>query len=58
MNSTINANELNRRQFMEGTAKALLGVGALGMTNRAGAALGPGLELPPRIGAAKHILYL
>jgi hypothetical protein len=58
MNSAIKANELNRRRFMEGTAKAFLGVGALGLTNRAGAALGPGLELPPRIGAAKHIIYL
>ena len=58
MNSTINANEWNRRKFMEGTAKALLGVGALGMTKRAGAAAGPGLALPPRIGAAKHIIYL
>ncbi len=58
MNSAINANEWNRRRFIEGTAKALLGVGALGMTNRAGAAAGAGLGLPPRIGAAKHIIYL
>lgn len=58
MNSAINANELNRRQFMEGTAKAFLGVGALGMTSRAGAASGAGLDLPPRLGAAKHIIYL
>ncbi len=58
MNSAIKANEWNRRRFIEGTAKAFLGVGALGMTKRAGAAAGPGLELPPRIGAAKHIIYL
>ena len=43
---------------MERTAKAFLGVGALGMTNRAGAATGPDLGLPPRIDAAKHIIYL
>ncbi|MFT5471028.1 MAG: hypothetical protein ACI8UO_006161 [Verrucomicrobiales bacterium] len=58
MNSAIKANEWNRRRFMEGTAKAFLGVGALGMTNRAGAASGPGLGLPTRIGAAKHLIYL
>jgi hypothetical protein len=58
MNSVINANELNRRQFMEGTAKALLGVGAIGMTNHAGAAVGPASGLPPRVAAAKHLIYL
>lgn len=58
MNSPIKANEWNRRQFMEGTAKAFLGVGALGMTNRAGAAVGSGRVPPPRFDAAKHIIYL
>ena len=58
MNSLIKANELNRRQFMEGTAKAFLGVGALGMTNRAGAAVGSGRVPSPRFDAAKHIIYL
>ena len=44
---------------MEGTAKTLLGVGALGMTSRGFAAKGPGLEnLKPRLGAAKHVIYL
>lgn len=43
---------------MEGTAKSFLGVGALGLTGRANAALGPDLGLPERAGAAKHIIYL
>lgn len=58
MNSAYKANEWTRRRFMEGTAKTFLGVGALGMTSRSHAALGPDLGLPPRIGAAKHIIYL
>ncbi len=43
---------------MEGTAKSFLGVGALGLTSRARAALGPDLGIPERIGAAKHVIYL
>ena len=43
---------------MEGTAKSFLGVGALGLTGRANAALGPDLGLPERAGAAKHVIYL
>lgn len=43
---------------MEGTAKTFLGVGALGMTSRSNAALGPNLGIPQRAGAAKHIIYL
>lgn len=44
---------------MEATAKTFLGVGALGLTTRnASAALGPNLGLPPRLGAAKQIIYL
>lgn len=44
---------------MEGAAKTFLGVGALGMTTRGFAAKGPGLEnLQPRVGAAKHVIYL
>lgn len=43
---------------MEGTAKSFLGVGALGLTSRSNAALGPNLGLPERAGAAKHIIYL
>lgn len=43
---------------MEGTAKSFLGVGALGMASRSRAALGPGLGLPERADAAKHIIYL
>lgn len=58
MNSAFKANEWTRRRFMEGTAKTFLGVGALGMTTRSQAALGPDLNLPPRVCAAKHIIYL
>lgn len=43
---------------MEGTAKTFLGVGALGMTSRSKAALGPNLGIPERAGAAKHVIYL
>lgn len=43
---------------METTAKTFLGVGALGITSRASAALGPNLGLPNRAGAAKHLIYL
>lgn len=57
MKSTL-TDELSRRRFMESSAKALLGVGALGVTSRAGAALGPNLGLPERAGAAKHLIYL
>lgn len=58
MNSAFKSDEWSRRRFMEGTAKSLLGVGALGLTSRSGAALGPGLGLPERTGAAKHVIYL
>ncbi len=59
MNTLSHHDEFTRRRFMEGTAKAFLGVGALGLTTRnAGAALGPGLNLPGRPGAAKHVIYL
>ncbi|MEX2580764.1 MAG: DUF1501 domain-containing protein [Verrucomicrobiales bacterium] len=58
MNSAFKANEWDRRRFLEGTAKAFLGVGALGMTSRSRAALGPDLGLPPRLDAAKHVIYL
>ncbi|MCB1061363.1 MAG: DUF1501 domain-containing protein [Verrucomicrobiae bacterium] len=58
MKSTLRADEFSRRRFMETTAKSLLGVGALGITSRAGAALGPNLGLPDRAGAAKHLIYL
>ncbi len=43
---------------MEGTAKSLLGVGALGLTSRSQGALGPNLGIPDRAGAAKHVIYL
>ena len=55
------ADEFSRRRFMETTAKSLLGVGALGITNyaqEAHAALGPNLGLPLRKNPAKHIIYL
>ena len=58
MQSIKRADEFTRRRFMESTAKTFLGVGAVGMTSRAGAALGPNLGLPPRAGAAKHLIYL
>ncbi|MCB1092391.1 MAG: DUF1501 domain-containing protein, partial [Verrucomicrobiae bacterium] len=58
MKSVFKADEFSRRRFMESTAKAFLGVGALGVTSRAGAALGPNLGLPDRAGAAKHLIYL
>ena len=58
MNSVNKVDEWSRRRFMEGTAKSLLGVGALGMASRSNAALGPNLGLPERVGAAKHIIYL
>ncbi len=58
MNTAFRADEFSRRRFMETTAKAFLGVGALGMTSRSQAALGPNLGLPERAGAAKHLIYL
>lgn len=58
MNSAFKADEWSRRRFMEGTAKTFLGVGALGITSRSRAALGPNLGLPERANAAKHIIYL
>lgn len=59
MNTAFKADDFTRRRFMEGTAKSLLGVGALGMASRSFAAKGPGLEnLQPRVGAAKHVIYL
>jgi hypothetical protein len=59
MNLLRRQDEFTRRRFMEGTAKTFLGVGALGIATRSGqAALGPGLNLPPRLGAAKHVIYL
>ncbi|MEM9282267.1 MAG: DUF1501 domain-containing protein [Verrucomicrobiota bacterium] len=58
MNSVSKTDDWSRRRFMEGTAKSFLGVGALGLTSRAGAALGPNLGLEERAGAAKHLIYL
>lgn len=58
MNTIRKTDELTRRRFMENTAKTLLGVGALGLTTRGLAANGPGLNLAPRAGAAKHLIYL
>ncbi|HRQ88564.1 MAG TPA: DUF1501 domain-containing protein [Bacteroidia bacterium] len=58
MNTAYKSDEWTRRRFMEGTAKTFLGVGALGLTTRAGAASGPGLDLPERANAAKHVIYL
>jgi hypothetical protein len=58
MNILNKTDEWSRRRFMEGTAKTFLGVGALGMTSRSNAALGPNLGIPQRAGAAKHIIYL
>tara|TARA_R110000850_G_scaffold19988_6_gene59820 strand:+ start:1736 stop:3031 length:1296 start_codon:yes stop_codon:yes gene_type:complete len=58
MNSLRKADEWSRRRFMEGTAKSLLGVGALGLTSRSQGALGPNLGIPDRAGAAKHVIYL
>jgi len=59
MNSIRRQDELSRRRFMEGTAKTFLGVGALGLTSRtANAVLGPGIPIPNRLGAAKHVIYL
>jgi len=58
MESIRQFDEPTRRRFMEGAAKTFLGVGALGLTSRATGAVGSGLNLPPRLGAAKHIIYL
>ena len=58
MNTLKNTDEWSRRRFMEGTAKTFLGVGALGLTSRSNAALGPNLGIEPRADAAKHIIYL
>jgi len=58
MKSVFQSDEWSRRRFMEGTAKAFLGVGALGITARSRAAVGPNLGLPVRENAAKHVIYL
>ncbi|MDF1657286.1 MAG: DUF1501 domain-containing protein [Verrucomicrobiales bacterium] len=58
MNTAFKSDEWSRRRFMEGTAKTFLGVGALGMTSRSRGAVGPGLNLDPRVKAAKHVIYL
>lgn len=58
MHPLSRSDEWTRRRFMEGTAKTFLGVGALGIATRAGAAYGPGLHLPVHPGAAKHLIYL
>jgi hypothetical protein len=61
MHTVRRQDELTRRRFMEGTAKTFLGVGAIGLTMRPGsspAALGPGIPVPARLGAAKHVIYL
>ena len=58
MNTLNQSDEWSRRRFMEGTAKTFLGVGALGLTSRSQAALGPNLSIPARAGAAKHVIYL
>jgi hypothetical protein len=58
MKSAFKSDEWSRRRFMEGTAKTFLGVGALGIASRSGAALGPNTGLPERAEAAKHIIYL
>lgn len=58
MNTLKNTDEWSRRRFMEGTAKTFLGVGALGITSRSHAVLGPNLGIEPRAAAAKHIIYL
>lgn len=58
MNSAFKSDEWSRRRFMEGTAKTFLGVGALGIASRSGAALGPNLGLALRPDAAKHVIYL
>jgi hypothetical protein len=59
MQSIHRQDEPSRRRFMETTAKAFLGVGALGLAIRpAQAVLGPGMTIPPRLSAAKHVIYL
>ena len=61
MNIAKQSDEFSRRRFMEATAKSFLGVGALGLTTRpqsANAALGPNLGIPPRVSAAKQVIYL
>ena len=61
MNIVKKSDEFSRRRFMETTAKSFLGVGALGLASRPGAAnaaLGPNLGLPPRANAAKQVIYL
>ncbi len=61
MNIVRESDEFSRRRFMETTAKSLLGVGAVGLASRPGAAnaaLGPNLGLPPRANAAKQVIYL
>ncbi len=56
MNTAFKSDEWTRRRFMEGTAKTFLGVGALGLASRSGAA--PGAGPAERPGAAKHVIYL
>lgn len=58
MKTAFTSDEWNRRRFLEGTAKTFLGVGALGLTTRGRAALGPNLGIAERAGAAKHVIYL
>jgi hypothetical protein len=59
MQSIHRQDEPSRRRFMETTAKAFLGVGALGLAIRpAQAVLGPGVTIQPRLSAAKHVIYL
>ncbi len=59
MNTAKKADDFSRRRFMESTAKTFLGVGAVGLTTRAGqAAIGPGLNLPDREKPAKQLIYL
>lgn len=58
MNIQNQSDEWSRRRFMEGAAKTFFGVGAMGLTTRARAASGPGLDLPIRENAAKHVIYL
>ena len=58
MKTAFQSDEYSRRRFMESTAKTFLGVGALGLTTRSQAALGPNLGLPDRAAGAKQIIYL
>ncbi len=55
-----NADELSRRRFISNAAMTFLGVGAMPAFTgtKAKAALGPNLGLPPKVGAAKNVIYL